>query len=157
MVKDIKSYKMRKSLSTQERIYIKSFPGATTDDMKDYIKPSLKYNPDMVILHVGTNSLHSDKTTEEIAADITNLALDAKTNNSEVAISSIVLRSDDKKLNEKRLKVNDILKIKSMTLSIGYLGNDNIKSNYHLNNSGVHLNFKGINTLANNFLNYIKV
>ena len=36
VVKDIKSFKLRKSLEN------KSFPGATTEDMDYYIKPSLK-------------------------------------------------------------------------------------------------------------------
>lgn len=157
VIKDIKSYKMRKTLFTQDKIYIKSFPGATTEDMKDYIKPTLKYKPNMVILHMGTNSLRSNKTAEEIATDITNLAIEAKTDDNEVIISSIVPRTDDMKLNEKRQKVNDFLKIKSPVVNISYLENDNIKLNYHLNGSGVHLNFKGTIALANNFLNVIKI
>ena len=36
---------------------IKSFPGATTTDMRDYIKPSMAQKPDMIVLHTGTNDL----------------------------------------------------------------------------------------------------
>ena len=39
------------------RISIRSFPGSKVDDMKDYIKPSIKCKPNNLILHVGTNNL----------------------------------------------------------------------------------------------------
>ena len=34
---------MRQGLSANERVSIKSFPGARNECMSDYIKPSLKY------------------------------------------------------------------------------------------------------------------
>ena len=40
---------------------VKSFPGATTQDVKDYIKPTIARKPDMVILHTGTNNLKVTK------------------------------------------------------------------------------------------------
>ena len=55
LIKDIKAYKMRDSITKGDRIYVKSFSGATISDMEDYVKPSLKYNPDLVILQIGTN------------------------------------------------------------------------------------------------------
>ena len=38
-----------------------SFPGATIEDIHDYIKPVLKRKPQKIILHVGTNNLKTDK------------------------------------------------------------------------------------------------
>ena len=35
---------------------VRSFPGATTEDMHEYIKPLLIKPPNNVILHVGTNN-----------------------------------------------------------------------------------------------------
>ena len=60
ILKNIKPFKMRQSLKN-ERIFGKSFPGSTIDCMKDYIKPSLKYDPDAIIIHVGTNDLRTEK------------------------------------------------------------------------------------------------
>ena len=60
-------------------------------------------------------------------------------------------------LNEKRIQVNNLLKVNSSSHNISYLDNDNIKPNFHLNGSGVHLNYKGTSTLANNFLKYIRI
>ena len=45
-------------ISKRDReVKIKNFPGATIDDMYDYIKPLLKKCPDNIILHVGTNNM----------------------------------------------------------------------------------------------------
>ena len=70
---------MRQSLKN-ERIFVKSFPGSTIDCMKDYIKPSLKYDPDAIIIHVGTNDLRTEKEPTQIADEFINLALAVKCN-----------------------------------------------------------------------------
>ena len=74
MLKDLKSYDMREVLGYNEKIYIKSFSGATVEDMEYYIQPSLKYKNDLIILHTGKNSLRSSKRAEDIANEIVNLA-----------------------------------------------------------------------------------
>ena len=46
-----------KRISKRDRkVNVKNFPGATIDDMYNYIKPLLKKWPDNIILHVGTNN-----------------------------------------------------------------------------------------------------
>ena len=37
-------------------VKVRSFAGATIEDMYDYLKPILKKCPDNIILHVGTNN-----------------------------------------------------------------------------------------------------
>ena len=108
LLKDIKSFKARKSLRKNERLYIKSFSGATTTDMEDYMKPSLKYHPDTILFHIGTNNLRSDDSSTTIAENILNLAKEAKTEDNKVAISGIIVRKDD--LNDKGDEVNNIVK-----------------------------------------------
>ena len=154
LLKDVKAFKMRKDLPN-EKVYVKSFPGSTTNCMKDYVKPSLKYDPDLIIMHVGTNDLRSEKTPLQIADDIIRLALEMKTDVNDVTISGIISRNDD--LNDKGLMVNDFLKIKTSELSLGFLENKNIKPGIHLNNVGLHLNGKGTFTFANNLLNFIRM
>ena len=128
LLKDIKAFKMRNALSSNEKIYIKSFPGATK--MKDYIKPSLKYNPDLVILHTGTNSLRSEKLPEGIADDIMKIALEIKTDENDLAISGIIPRSDDMKLNAKGIQVNDFLKIKTSQYGFGFIATTILKQTF---------------------------
>ena len=54
MIKHLNGFRM----STKEtRVQIAIFPGATTLDMTDHIKPIQRKRPDKLILHVGTNNL----------------------------------------------------------------------------------------------------
>ena len=88
--------------------------------MNDYVKPSVRSNPDHFILHVGTNDLSLDKSSEEIARSIIDLATSVKNEKHDVSISNIIIRADDKKLEEKRCEVNSFLgklcKEKTITL-----------------------------------------
>ena len=83
---------------------MKRFFGATTDCMKAYVKPFLRNPSDHFILHVGTNDLISNQTSEEIA---TSMIL-----HKGVSLSSIILRTDDKWLLQKGCEENDHLKEK---------------------------------------------
>ena len=121
--------------------------------MKDYIKPSLKYNPDAIIIHIGTNDLRNEKEPTKIADEIIKLALDVKTDENEVSISAILPRIDEP--DDKGKKVNYFLKTKCSKYALGFTSNNNFKPKLHLNNGGLHLNFKGTATLANNLLNHI--
>ena len=56
-------------------ILVKPFPRAHNKAMKHYVSPDLEKKPDLVILHTGTNDLKSDSSPEEIANEITSLAL----------------------------------------------------------------------------------
>ena len=78
--------------------------------MEDYMKPSLRNPPDHFILHVETNDLNSEKCAMEIAESIINLACRLKNEIHDVSVSTIILRLDDKKLNEKEMEVNLHLK-----------------------------------------------
>ena len=51
MIREISSDKVRKGLGTNKKIYVKSFPGASTSDMYHYTKPAKEYENDMIILH----------------------------------------------------------------------------------------------------------
>ena len=49
------------SISRSNKVVIKSFPGATTEDMEDFVKPLLRKKPDNVVLHIGTNDLNTQE------------------------------------------------------------------------------------------------
>ena len=53
MLKNLKGYLM----SGTKSVKIRFFPGASTEDMKDFIKPLLNRDPSHSVLHVGTNNL----------------------------------------------------------------------------------------------------
>ena len=72
------------------------------------MKPSLKSTPSHFILHVGTNDLISNQTSEAITKDIADLTTSLKNNQHGVSVSNIILRTDNSKLNVKRCEVNQI-------------------------------------------------
>ena len=82
----MKAFKIRQGLSANERVFIKSFPGAKNECMSDYIKPSLKYTPDVVILHCGTNDFHTAKNPDVISSKILNLVNEMKNDNNEIIV-----------------------------------------------------------------------
>ena len=54
--------------------HFKSFPGAKTLHMHHHVQPSLDYNPDIIVLHCGTNDLRDEKDPANIANGIVKLA-----------------------------------------------------------------------------------
>ena len=123
--------------------------------MKTYVKPSLKFKPDLWILHTGTNDLRSEAKPAEIADNIIQLAVTLKSEENEVAVSSIVERGD--KFNGKGIEVNSILKLKSTQFNIAFIEHKEIKQNLHLNGSALHLNPDGVNVLNRNFIQHINL
>ena len=92
---------MSKRVKSDCNVFVKSFSGETAQCMEDYIKPSLRTNPNHVIIHVGTNDLASDKTPKEIAEKIVNLTSLVKSETCDISVSSIVLRTDNTQSNQK--------------------------------------------------------
>ena len=73
IVGDLKNLQERK-ISRSAKVKVSSFPGCTTIDMRDHIKPTLRKNPDAIVIHVGTNSLRSSASVRDCAEEIANLA-----------------------------------------------------------------------------------
>ena len=91
----------------EEKVVVKHFSESTTKNMKTYIQPPLKRDPDWVIIHIGTNDLRSSQDPETIAKNIIAIAKNSTTNKNEIVVSSPVLGRDN--LNSKGRQVNNIL------------------------------------------------
>ena len=76
------------------KVYVKDFPGARVRCMQDYVRPTLKENPDHIIIHVGTNDLASNTSAEKVTESKIDLAPTLKSDSCSVAISSITVRND---------------------------------------------------------------
>ena len=81
IVQNVSSRSLNQSLKEYFSV-VKSFPGTTTKDMKDYIKPAIARKLDMVILQTGTDDLKSNQNPSDIANDIISLAKNIKMNGS---------------------------------------------------------------------------
>ena len=86
MSKLLNGWEMAKRIQSNCKIHVKTFSRATVSGMEDYIKLSLRNPPDHFILHVGTNTLYSEKSSMEIAISIINLACRLKNEIHEVTI-----------------------------------------------------------------------
>ena len=131
---------------------MKTFSGATVSCVEDYMKPSLRNPPDHFILHVGTNDLSSEKCSMKIAESIINLSCRLKNKIHDVSVSTIILRTDDKKLNEKEMEVNLHLKELSKERNISLTDSSRKIKAQHLNKDKLHLIKCDSRVLSNNFL-----
>ena len=100
---------MRKAVPNNN-LYLKCFPGAKTSGMVDYIKPSMRNNPDLVLCHFGTNDLRSDLSPVQIANAIIDVASKLKSDSNEVVVSLIINRGDGFNRKARSVKRN-ILKL----------------------------------------------
>ena len=110
MTKLLNGWEMAKKIQSNCKIYVKTFSGATVSCIEDYMKPFLRNCPDHFILHVGTNEPSSEQSMLMKIADSINLSCRLKNEVHDVRVSIIILRTDDKKLNEKGMEVNLHLK-----------------------------------------------
>ena len=141
------------SISRSNQVVVKSFPGATTEDIEDFVKPLLRKKPDNVFLHIGTNDLNTQEPRLTVEG-IVNLALqiegDAPETN--LAISGLIARADNK--DGKVSSVNKILEKFCRQNHWNFIEHNNINQT-HLNRGGLHLSKSGSALLAQNFCKHI--
>ena len=95
MTKHLDSRRLQRSSKTVRRVSTQTYRGATIEDMKHHIRPSLARKPNEIILHVGTNDI-ANKEPEEIVngiADIVNI-IHEESPATKPVLSEIMLRTD---------------------------------------------------------------
>ena len=153
ILKDMNPYNLKQKISKTDKLYIQSYRGARTSSMKYHAKATQQFQSDVYVLHCGTNDLKLEKSPEDIATDILEIGEDLKIEGNKVFISGILTRRDD--LDRKGKKVNDFLSLHCPNYSLGFIDNNDIITNMHLNQSGLHLNKDGTRVLSENFLTVI--
>eukprot|EP00112_Aurelia_sp_Birch-Aquarium-sp1_P015394 Seg3405.1 transcript_id=Seg3405.1/GoldUCD/mRNA.D3Y31 product="hypothetical protein" protein_id=Seg3405.1/GoldUCD/D3Y31 len=143
-----------KSFEGPKYIKVRSFPGATIADMRDYLKPLLRKNPATLILHVGTKDASNGKeNAEESLDELLELKNEIRRTlpSCHVIISMPTQRKDNMKANTN---------VKGLNQKIAALGMERINNNNiteaDLGKKKLHLNMKGIDKLANNFIKYLR-
>ena len=138
------------SINYKYIVKVRPFVTAKTDDMYHQIKPTQRnFQPNVYILHVGTNDLLTDMTSEEISEKIITFSKQLQWENNEVAVSGIVPRSDSYR--EKAIAVNEVLKDTCTKENM----HSNINVRRHLNRNNLHLNDNGISALVRNFKKFL--
>ena len=117
--------------------------------MQDYVRLTIRENPDHILLHVGTYDLKINIPPEKVAESIIGLASSLKSNSCSVAISNITVRND--RYRKKVVQVNRHLKTLCIERNFEPITHDNIITEKHLNGSKLHLNKRGTLILSNTF------
>ena len=108
MIKKVNGFLLTRNINHKFILQVRSFPGAKVKCKTDYVKPTINdFDPEHIIIHVGTNDLNSERTASQIANSIINLQQSLKSTNNTVTISLIVPRNDE--LNNKAHEVNNRL------------------------------------------------
>ena len=108
IIKYVKGWELS---SADQSVSVKSFPGATADDMVDFLKPTLRRKPDKLAIHAGTNDVSSS--TPKVIADKV-----SKT------------KSDSQELAAKVNETNNLLKLNCARENWLFLDNGNIGRSY---------------------------
>ena len=142
----------RRISKRDRKVKLKKFPGATIDDMYDYIKPLLKNV--LIIYHtLGLIARLMNEPSKTVLNKLLNLKkfIDNTLPESNVVIFSLITRTDNGKAFLTVIKTNKQLH----GLQMDIIDNGNITSN-ELNEGGLHLNPRGSGKLAINFISRIK-
>ena len=147
IIQNLQGYKLGKE--TNQRVVVKSFSGATTQDMKSYIQPTIANAPDRICLHIGTNDLTKSKTPNDVANSIVDLAKTIQsTCGAQVVLSELTTRKDAHKESVKF--VNKFLIKYSKQHHWTLVRHSNITGKV-LNRGGLHLTKQGNELLYKNF------
>ena len=140
ILKNIKGWEISKKLQNAN-VYVRHFSGAKVRCMKDYLKPSLKENPDHFVLHVGTNDLDSDRSPDLIIKSIVDVTPSLKTDKRDVTISNIIARND--RFRAKANEVNKCLTELCFERNVLLIDHSKTLKSQHLNGSKLHRNRRG--------------
>ena len=121
--------------------------------METYVKPILNDDTsDVLILHIGCNDIGNKQLAEnEIVKWIVKIGRQCKESNvNDVFILLLICRAQ-KRLNDKVIAVNNILKRVCKLNGLGFIDNSNVCAEKLLED-GLHLNYDGKVILASNFI-----
>ena len=94
-------------MSRKNNVKIHCFPGSTTEDMTDFVKPLLKKNPSHFIFPIGMNDL-SCNSPDKIVDSINSLVEIVSSKGVACSVSNLTVQKD--RLSEKAIEVNRLLK-----------------------------------------------
>ena len=129
---------------------VHAFPGVTTEDMIDFIRPLAFRNPDYLIIHAGTNDLINFSTKDSLVnyKDVVDTIREINPN-IKVIISSVIQIYDNNSLQPKIEELNSKLKSFCAKHKLFFIDHSNI-TDIHIGMRGLHLNRSGKARLALN-------
>ena len=142
-----------RGISNKGNVKVFNHPGATCEDLKDHINPSIKRKLNILICHIGTNDLSKNVDTITELQTIIN-RVKRKSPHSKLAFSSCLVWKDCPKLGKKVTHLNNSIKKLCNENLIDFISNENIDESC-LGKGKLHPNKKGKSFFANNLIKYI--
>ena len=95
-----------REVSRDNSVKIRCHPGATTDDIIDYVRPTARKKPDMIIIHTSTNDIQNKVSTlQKVRKVITTIKEIDVNNEIQIAFSNVNQR-DDQDFEEEIKEIN---------------------------------------------------
>ena len=143
-----------RGLSKHGNVKVLNHSGATSEDIKDHINPSIKRKPDIIILHIGSNDLAKNVDTLPNLEIILN-RIKRKSSATRFVISSLIQRHDRPNIELKVDHLNEQLRKFCEENLLVFLDNKNIDDSC-LGRGKLHPNKKGKAYMANNFIQCVE-
>ena len=97
-----------REVSRDDSVKITFHPGATTDDIIDYVRPTTRKKPDMIITHTGTTDIQNKvNMLQKVNKVITTIKEIDVNNEVQIVLSGVIHRDDQdfgEELKNKELK-----------------------------------------------------
>ena len=93
-------------ISRSSSVKIRSHPGATTEDIIDYIRPTAQKNPKMMVIRSGTNDITNKVNTLEKIRKVINAIKENEANYEIEVVLSSVIHQDDQDLEDEINELN---------------------------------------------------
>ena len=93
-------------ISRSSSVKIRSHPGAATEDLIDYVRPTARKNPKMIVIHSGTNGITNKVNTLEKIRKVINTIKENEANDEIEIILSSVIHQDDQDLEDEINELN---------------------------------------------------
>ena len=105
IVKKVNGFLLTRNINHKYLVKVRSFVSVKVSFMNDHVEPTLRdFNPEHIIIHVGTNDLNIERTASQIAKSIVDLCQSLKTDTSTTTVFLMVPRYDN--FNNKSNEVN---------------------------------------------------
>ena len=101
LIRHTNGWETAKTLNAECKVFVRTFPGATTHCLGNYMKTLMRVKPTHFVVHVGTNHLNSKAPPDKISKTIIYLALELKSEKPDDNISLHITRAEKPELNEK--------------------------------------------------------
>ena len=107
-----------REVSRDDSVRIRCHLGATTDDIIDYVRPTARKKPDMIIIHIGTNDIQNKvNTLQKVRKVITTIKEIDVNNEVQVAFSvfTVMIKTSRKKLKKSTESCRIYVRVKELS------------------------------------------